>query len=200
MGVPDTYLCVNQGRVVDNLDDVDGDVILLANPDFSFMAQEVCAAVNRGLNNLFMTIDGVGAICVDARVLYSLRYHLKGRRVLVISLASRMTSMKPDVVMTLRPSTEMLDGHPESAGSFYKTILRVLKRFQLERRDSVRCVVHLSALHQSAVYVSPHSSRFRGTVRPAYATVAVRSHVSQCLIYISCCRAPHIFRKRRMRD
>ena len=53
MGVPDTYLCVNQGRIVDNLDDVDGDLILLANPDFSFMAQEVCAAVNRGLNNLF---------------------------------------------------------------------------------------------------------------------------------------------------
>jgi hypothetical protein len=31
--------------------------------------------------------------------------------------------------MTLRPSKEMLDGHPETASSFYMTVLRVLKRF-----------------------------------------------------------------------
>ena len=153
MGVPDTYLCVNQGRIVDNLDDVDGDLILLANPDFSFMAQEVCAAVNRGLNNLFMTIDGVGAICVDPRVLYSLRYHLKGRRVLVISLASLMTSMKPDVVITLRPSKEMLDGHHETASSFYKTVVRVLTHYS--SKDVIPCVVSCISPPSTSLFIQP---------------------------------------------
>ena len=90
MGVPDTYLCVNQGRIVDNLDDVDGDLILLANPDFSFMAQEVCAAVNRGLNNLFMTIDGVGAICVHCTRAFFTAYGLISKDVVCSSLASHL--------------------------------------------------------------------------------------------------------------
>ena len=96
-------LCVNQGRIVATVDDVVGDLVLLANPDMSLMAQEVCAAVIRGLNRFFMTVDDAsGRIRLANSLLLSVRSLLEMHRAfLVISLTSLMIVKKPRVVMTL---------------------------------------------------------------------------------------------------
>ena len=41
--------------------------------------------------------------------------------------------------MTLRPSKEMLDGHPEIESSFHNTVLRVLTHFS--SKNVIPCVV-----------------------------------------------------------
>jgi type 1 glutamine amidotransferase len=41
-----TYIFTHMGRVVTNVGDVSGEVVVVADPNVSLLAQEVCSAVN----------------------------------------------------------------------------------------------------------------------------------------------------------
>jgi hypothetical protein len=121
-----TYIFTNMGRMVTDVVDVWGDVIVLANPNVSLLAQEVCSAVNRGGGRPLIAVEeDTGALSLNQVFLHGLRPVLANRRmVLVLCLASPITDARPVLNMSVHGTMGLLQGHPDAAPEFGKAIER----------------------------------------------------------------------------
>lgn len=68
-----TYIFTNTGRIVTDVADVCGAVVVLADPNVSLLAQEVCSTVNRGGGRPLIAVDDTGALSVNLLFLHGLR-------------------------------------------------------------------------------------------------------------------------------
>ena len=66
-----TYIFTNMGRIVTDVVDVCGDVVVLADPNVSLLAQEVCSAVNRGGGRPLIAVEDTGAPSHLTRCFYT---------------------------------------------------------------------------------------------------------------------------------
>ena len=69
--VSDVHFHKNMGRIVTDVVDVCGDVVVLADPNVSLLAQEVCSAVNRGGGRPLIAVEDTGAPSHLTRCFYT---------------------------------------------------------------------------------------------------------------------------------
>eukprot|EP00966_Prymnesium_polylepis_P253638 5862520-Prymnesium_polylepis.1 len=112
------------------------------------MAQEVCAAINRGSGRAVIRVDDkTGLLSLEDVLLVGLRPILERRRmVLVICIASPITDVVPVVNISVRGADDMLRSHPEADPVFGRTVERVLSKF--DNGNALPCIVtSLRPLH-----------------------------------------------------
>ena len=141
------------GRIVTDVVDVWGDVIVLANPNVSLLAQEVCSAVNRGGGRPLIAVEeDTGALSLNQVFLHGLRPVLANRRmVLVLCLASPITDARPVLNMSVHGTMGLLQGHPDAAPEFGKAIERVLTSF--DARSALPCLLTTLAPVHTGMFV-----------------------------------------------
>ena len=102
LDLPHTSLFVNNGRIVTSLADVSGDVVVVADPNTSLMAQEVCAAVNRGANPCLTIATGL-----TRRIRLLCQMH-NTRPLLAKGREGRLDTLKIRICQTDQSSTSAL--------------------------------------------------------------------------------------------
>ena len=138
LDLPHTSLFVNNGRIVTSLADVLGDVVVVADPNTSLMAQEVCAAVNRGANPC-LTI-ATGKLSFLPSFVNGIRPLLEQRRVvLVVSITSHAMQASPEVVLSVRDVNDVLLSFQPDDNEFRMVVRRVLSRF--DGQNAVPCLI-----------------------------------------------------------
>ena len=116
-----TSIFTNMGRIVTDLGDVSGDVVVVADPNLSLLAQEVCSAVNRGGGRPLIAVDDTGTLALNQVFLFGLRPVLASyRMVLILCLASPITDECPVLNMSVHGTMGLLQGHPEADPEFGK--------------------------------------------------------------------------------
>lgn len=151
-----TYIFTNMGRIVTDVVDVCGDVVVLADPNVSLLAQEVCSAVNRGAGRPLIAVDDdTGALLSLNQVfLHGLRPVLANRRtVLVLCLASPITDARPVLHMSVHGATGLLQGCPDADPEFGEAVERVLTSF--DARSALPCVLTTLAPVHTGIFVQP---------------------------------------------
>ena len=142
LDLPNTSLFVNNGRIVSSVADVLGDVVVVADPNTSLMAQELCAAVNRGANEC-LWIEG-GKLSFLPSFVHAIRPLLERCRVvLVLSITSIVMQALPEVVLTVRAVHDVLSSFETDDDEFGSVVHRVLTQF--DNRNAVPCL--LTSVH-----------------------------------------------------
>ena len=149
-----TYIFTNMGRIVTDVVDVCGEVVVLADPNVSLLAQEVCSAVNRGGGRPLIAVDDTGALSVNQVFLHGLRPVLANRRmVLVLCVASPITDERPVLNMSVHGTMGLLQGHPGADPEFGEAIERVLTSF--DARSALPCVLTTLAPVHTGMFIQP---------------------------------------------
>ena len=147
-----TYIFTNMGRIVTDVADVCGGVVVLADPNVSLLAQEVCSAVNRGAGRPLIAVEDTGALSLNQVFLHGLRPVLANRRmVLVLCLASPITAARPVLNMSVHGTTGLLQGCPDADPEFGEAIKRVLTSF--DARSALPCVLSTLAPVHTGIFV-----------------------------------------------
>tara|TARA_B110001452_G_scaffold265973_1_gene271743 strand:- start:1154 stop:1762 length:609 start_codon:yes stop_codon:yes gene_type:complete len=148
-----TYIFTNMGRIVTDVVDVCGEVVVLADSNVSLLAQEVCSAVNRGGGRPLIAVEDTGALSLNQVFLHGLRPVLANRRmVLVLCLASPITDARPVLNMSVH-GTSLLQGCPDADPKFGEAIERVLTSF--DARSALPCVLTTLVPVHTGIFVQP---------------------------------------------
>ena len=149
-----TYTFTNMGRIVTDVADVCGDVVVLADPNVSLLAQEVCSAVNRGGGRPLIAVEDTGALSLNQVFLHGLRPVLANRRmVLVLCVASPITDERPGLNMSVHGTMGLLQGHTDADPEFGEAIERVLTSF--DARSALPCVLTTLAPVHTGMFIQP---------------------------------------------
>jgi hypothetical protein len=149
-----TYIFTNMGRIVTDVADVCGDVVVLADPNISLLAQEVCSAVNRGGGRPLIAVEDTGALSLNQVFLHGLRPVLANRRmVLVLCVASAITDERPVLNMSVHGTMGLLQGQPDADPEFGEAIERVLTSF--DARSALPCVLTTLAPVHTGMFIQP---------------------------------------------
>ena len=150
-----TYVFANMGRIVTDVADVFGEVVVVADPKMSLLAQEVCSAVNRGAGRLLIAVDDAAGLSLNQVFLRGLRPVLLAtqRTVLVLCLASPITDACPVLKMSVHGASALLRDHPKCDPGFGKAIERVLTSY--DERSQLPCVLTSLAPVQTGIFVQP---------------------------------------------
>lgn len=147
-----TYIFTNMGRIVTDMDDVSGEVVVVADPNVSLLAQEVCSAVNRGGGRPLIAVDDTGTLLPNQVFLHGLRPMLASRRmILVLCLASPITDACPVLNMSVHGTIGLLQGHPNADPEFGEAIERVLTSF--DARSALPCLLSSLAPVHTGIFV-----------------------------------------------
>jgi hypothetical protein len=147
-----TYIFTNMGRIVTDVADVCGGVVVLADPNISLLAQEVCSAVNRGAGRPLIAVEDTDALSLNQVFLHGLRPVLANRRmVLVLCVASPITDERPVLNMSVHGTTGLLQCRPQADPEFGKAVERVLASF--DARSALPCLLTLLAPTHTGIFV-----------------------------------------------
>ena len=149
-----TYIFTNMGRIVTDVVDVCGEVVVLADSNVSLLAQEVCSAVNRGCGRPLIAVEDTDALSLNQVFLHGLRPVLANRRmVLILCVASPITDKRPVLNMSVHGTTGLLQGSPNADPTFGEAIERVLTSF--DARSALPCVLTTLAPVYTGIFVQP---------------------------------------------